>query len=105
MVKVVDFGLARLYEPSRPEASLLKTGGTLVGTPFYMAPEQARDARAADVRSDLYSLGCSLFHALTGRVPYTGTNSMEILLQHALDEIPRVGAARPDVPRAPDDLI
>jgi serine/threonine-protein kinase len=67
-VKLVDLGLARQTDPGQ-EADLTVTGTTL-GTFDYISPEQARDPRNVDVRSDIYSLGCTLFHMLTGRPPY-----------------------------------
>ena len=70
-VKVMDFGLARLARETASEAGL--TGeNALMGTADYIAPEQAEDAHKADIRADIYSLGCSLFHLLAGRPPLAG---------------------------------
>jgi tRNA A-37 threonylcarbamoyl transferase component Bud32 len=74
-VKVVDFGLARIGD------SAMTREGAVMGTPFYMAPEQTRGA-AVDARADLYALGCVLFEMLSGRPPYSGT-VQEVLLAHA----------------------
>jgi hypothetical protein len=79
-IKVADFGLARLGD------SAMTREGAVMGTPFYMAPEQARGA-AGDARADLYALGCVLFEMLSGRPPYPGT-VQEVLAGHASPEPP-----------------
>src|SRR5262249_8212743 len=100
LVKILDMGLARL-ETSAPESSdPLTMEGAVLGTLDYLAPEQAQDARAADIRSDLYSLGCTFFYLLTGRVPFPGVTATEKLLRHRLDDVPWVQHPRPDVPPA-----
>jgi serine/threonine-protein kinase len=83
IVKMSDFGLAR--ETSDEEARVTRDG-TTVGTVDYMSPEQARDAGAADCRSDIYSLGCSLYHMLTGRAPFPEGSIPERLYKHATSE-------------------
>ena len=67
--KLVDMGLARLHQVAHADNDLTASGVTL-GTFDYISPEQARDPRSADVRSDMYSLGCSFFYMLTGRPPF-----------------------------------
>src|SRR5262249_29544049 len=73
-VKILDFGLARLAREAGlsrvEEAGGVTPEGVLLGTVDYMAPEQADDPRGADIRSDLYALGCTLYHLLAGRVPF-----------------------------------
>jgi eukaryotic-like serine/threonine-protein kinase len=77
-IKILDFGLARLASESRAELGLppgpdrpgLTRVGDIMGTPAYMAPEQILDASSADIRADLYSLGCTLYHLLTGQSPF-----------------------------------
>jgi WD40 repeat protein len=71
-----------------------------MGTPDYIAPEQAMDARLSDIRSDLYSLGCTFYFLLTGRVPFPGGSVMEKLLKHQGQAPPAVTALRPEVPPA-----
>jgi serine/threonine-protein kinase len=71
--KLVDLGLARKENRDEEEVDLTMAGTTL-GTFDYISPEQARDPRTADVRSDIYSLGCTLYHMLTGAPPYPGRN-------------------------------
>jgi len=94
--RLVDMGLARLT-PTAGDADLTVSGMTL-GTFDYISPEQARDPRAADVRSDLYSLGCTLFYMLAGRAPFAEGTMVQKLLQHQQDPPPDITALRPDVP-------
>lgn len=79
-IKVVDLGLAR--RDTEDSIADLTVAGTTLGTFDYLAPEQARDARAADIRSDIYSLGCSLFHMLAGRPPYPEGTAVQKMLDH-----------------------
>ncbi|MGA2617884.1 MAG: SUMF1/EgtB/PvdO family nonheme iron enzyme [Thermoguttaceae bacterium] len=103
-VKILDMGLARI---AGPEAALggperLTTSGQVMGTCDYMAPEQAIDTHAADHRSDIYSLGCTLYRLLTGQPPYQGETLMMILLAHQQAPIPPLREARPEVPEELD---
>ncbi len=93
-VKIVDFGLARLQDGG----ATLAGGDGFFGTPDYVAPEQCRDVHAADVRSDLYSLGCTFYFALTGRPPFPGETAMDKLLAHLSDDAPSVLELAPEVP-------
>ncbi len=87
VVKVLDMGLARLEDrDDRPAGTLLTQVGSVMGTPDFIAPEQARSARSADIRSDLYSLGCTLYFLLTGQVPFPEGSLTEKLLYHQMDE-------------------
>jgi serine/threonine protein kinase len=95
--RIVDMGLARLA-PAAGDADLTVSGMTL-GTFDYISPEQARDPRAADVRSDLYSLGCTLFFMLAGRAPFAEGTMVQKLLQHQQDAPPDITAIRADVPQ------
>ncbi len=70
----------------------------ILGTPDFIAPEQAQSARDVDIRSDLYSLGCTFYYILTGEVPFPAAGPMEKLLKHYLEEPPRVEKLRPEVP-------
>jgi eukaryotic-like serine/threonine-protein kinase len=99
-VKILDFGIAQC----EGRAPLTQTG-TLVGTPGYMAPEQARDHRAVDARTDVFALGCVLYHCLTGAPPFEGDSPMAVLGQLLFGQVPRVSALVPDVPEDLDALI
>src|SRR5437763_12815835 len=83
-MKVMDFGLAKLIDaPARPMHKISDTGADFaVGTPGYISPEQVRGDEM-DHRSDLYSVGVILFELLTGRLPFTGSETMDVLLAHA----------------------
>jgi serine/threonine-protein kinase len=95
-VKLVDMGLARRFERGG-DHGLTQSGMTL-GTFDYISPEQARDPRDVDVRSDLYSLGCTLFHMLAGRPPFPGGTALQKLIQHHEEAPPDVRTLNPAVP-------
>jgi hypothetical protein len=96
-VKVLDFGLARL-RGGQGQAGGLTQQGAFMGTPEYVAPEQATDAREADTRADIYSLGCTLYCLLAGRPPFAGDTAVKLVLAHLQEEPPPLRQARPDVP-------
>jgi serine/threonine protein kinase len=104
MVKILDFGLVRLVGETWAERNLTAADQVL-GTPDYIAPEQAYDPRAADVRSDIYSLGCTLFQMLTGQVPFQGKTPVEKLMARAGRQAPRVRSLVPDVALELDELV
>lgn len=85
--KLVDLGLARNESRAEGEPDLTVAGTTL-GTFDYISPEQARDPRTADIRSDIYSLGCTLYHLLTGEPPFPQGTMLQKLLQHQGDVAP-----------------
>jgi serine/threonine protein kinase len=101
VVKILDMGLARLEE-SLTEASSanrnLTQAGNIMGTVDFMAPEQALDAKDADQRADIYSLGCTFYYLLTGKTVYPGDTAMKRIMAHRCDPIPSLRAARPDAP-------
>jgi serine/threonine protein kinase/tetratricopeptide (TPR) repeat protein len=92
---VADFGIARALAEDGGDA--LTRVGIAVGTLEYMSPEQSA-GNNIDGRSDQYALGCVLYEMLAGHPPFTGASAHEILSRHALDPVPRLAAARPDVP-------
>ena len=91
---VADFGIARLIS----ECCEITDRGVVVGTPAYMSPEQASGDRNLDGRSDIYSLACVLYEALTGTPPFTGPNAQAVMARHATAPLPPVRTLRPDVP-------
>ena len=98
-VKVLDFGLARFVSQTRSGASLTGSG-YLMGTPDFIAPEQARDAHRADVRADIYSLGCTLFYLLAGRPPFPDGTPVQKLAAHVQKAAPRLDKVCSAVPAA-----
>jgi serine/threonine-protein kinase len=98
LVKVLDLGLARLERPLDNEATVLTPAGPfMLGTPDYQAPEQAIDFHRADIRADIYGLGCSLYYLLAGQPPFTGSLA-EKLLRHQNAEPPSLTSVRGDIP-------
>ncbi|HKI21201.1 MAG TPA: protein kinase, partial [Isosphaeraceae bacterium] len=97
VVKVLDFGLAKVSREV-PADGTLTYEGQMLGTPDFIAPEQSIDARKADIRADIYSLGCTLYYLLTGGPPFQGTSLYDILqAHHSRDALP-LNLARPEVP-------
>jgi serine/threonine protein kinase len=96
-VRLLDLGLARFLQDQIGEAHLTRTGAGM-GTPDYCAPEQFRDARNADVRSDIYSLGCTLYHLIAGRVPFPGSSFSEKAEAHETKEPTPLEGLCPEVP-------
>jgi len=100
-IKILDMGLARLREANTPtgeQVVALTQEGTMMGTPDYLAPEQARNAKAADIRSDIYSLGCTFYFLLTGQPPFPGNSVMQKLFQHQKEEPKPFESIRSNVP-------
>jgi len=105
-LKILDLGLSRGHnlEGSRD----LTQAYQFLGTADYTSPEQSLDARAADIRSDIYSLGCTFFKLLTGRAPYAtpeNETSQQQILAHREDPIPYASDLRPDLPAKVDELL
>src|SRR5262249_52630190 len=99
-VKILDFGLAK----AATDAAHLTQSGAILGTPAYMAPEQG-GGQVPNPRSDLFSLGCVLYHACTGERPFQGPDLIATLAALALHHPPAPKEVRAEVPRALSDLV
>jgi serine/threonine-protein kinase len=108
-VKILDFGLARLQEAEDAgragSGTILAPPNTVLGTPDYLSPEQCRDIHAVDVRSDLYSLGCTFYYILTGKVPFPGGTSLEKVLRQGTEQPAPVESHRPQLPAAVAGIV
>jgi len=93
VAKLTDFGLAKLLADQQQ----ITAEGIAVGTPHYIAPEQARAAADTDHRADLYALGATLFHVITGRLPYEGDDGAEVMRRHVFEPTPDPRTIRPDI--------
>ncbi len=96
-VKVLDFGLAKICGEG-PSDSGLTREGQMLGTPDYIAPEQIRDAQSADIRADIYSLGCTLYYLLTGAPPFRGEHLWDVYQAHFSMEAGPLNLVCPEVP-------
>jgi serine/threonine-protein kinase len=96
-VKVADFGLSRILDLERPALNLTQTGVTM-GTPLYMSPEQV-EGKPLDPRTDIYSLGVTFYHMLTGQPPFRGQTAFEVAIKHVRDEPAPLASHRPDLPQ------
>jgi serine/threonine protein kinase len=100
-VKVVDFGLARLQGAAFQSQTIqLQSSKSFVGTPDFVSPEQARDVHSVDIRSDLYSLGCTFYFALSGQRPFKGSTVLETVVKHMQEEARPLTALRAELPPA-----
>ncbi|MEZ6140277.1 MAG: serine/threonine-protein kinase [Zavarzinella sp.] len=102
--KILDMGLARITDGTENDGNgtddntPLTRAGALLGTPDFIAPEQARDARKADIRSDIYSLGCTFYYLLTGKPPFAGGTDVQKLIRHQSEKPYPIEQLRPGVP-------
>jgi len=104
-VKILDFGLAKLSGPGAGLMQHKTKTGSLLGTPHYMAPEQAEGAKNVDHRADVYALGCILFHLLTGRVPFPGEGFGEVLVKQLREPPPLPSRINPQVSPALEKIV
>lgn len=104
VIKILDLGLARFASETQEEGGLTRVGQT-IGTPDYIAPEAAQNFRNADIRADLFSLGCAMFKLLTARLPFDGDNTMAKLMARTSRDAPRASSLRKDVPPEVDAIV
>ncbi len=97
IVKVLDFGLAKVTSEGQSDSGLTREG-QMVGTPDFIAPEQIRDAKSADIRADIYSLGCTLYYLLTGGPPFRGYHLWDVYQAHFSMDARPLNLVRPEVP-------
>ncbi|WP_434047917.1 MULTISPECIES: serine/threonine-protein kinase [Sorangium] len=98
---LLDFGIARDLRLARS----LTAPGAIVGTPGYMAPEQARGESPVDARADVFALGCLLFECLAGRPPFLGENALSLIMKVVLEEPPRLGELRDGIPEPLERIV
>jgi len=106
IIKVMDLGLVReTWQESDGTSNDLTNTGAVMGTPAFLSPEQAMDAKRVDIRADIYSLGCTLYYLLTARPPFTGESVTDILLKHQMREPAPIEEARDDLPPGLGDVL
>ena len=101
VVKLSDMGLAKATD----EDMSMTQSGTGLGTPYYMPPEQAADAKHVDHRSDIYALGCTFYYFLTGELPFKGTSAMELILAKTKGTFTRARSLNKEVPERLDLIL
>jgi serine/threonine protein kinase len=108
-VKILDMGIARVDEfvgkLAFGSAEEMTNSGVIVGTPDYMSPEQSNDIRVADARSDIYSLGCTLYFLLTGQPAFSGETVLQKIMAHREQPVPFLRDLRGDVPEALENVF
>lgn len=97
VIKLLDLGMVRLINPDEPGSNghgttdaLTAAGGAVIGSGAYVAPEQIQDARLADIRSDIYSLGCTFYELLSGHPPFEGATALAIFMKGETEPIPPI---------------
>ncbi len=105
IVKLLDLGLARTQTAHPDDPSQITAEGIVLGTPDFISPEQARNSHETDIRSDIYSLGCTLYWLLTGSPPYPEGTPTEKLLQHVEYPTPMITSVRADIPPLLEQII
>ncbi len=100
-IAVVDFGIAR----AASAVTSMTATGTVVGSPGYLSPEQARGEKDIDARTDVFALGCVLYECLTGQMAFEGRHALALIAKAVVWEPPRPRALNPAIPEALDDLV
>ncbi|HEY9733505.1 MAG TPA: protein kinase [Drouetiella sp.] len=95
-IRIVDFGIAKVIASDALTTQELTQTGDLVGSPLYMSPEQCMGT-TLDARSDIYSLGCVMYEAITGKTPFLGSNSVQTIFKHIHEMPPRPSTLRTDI--------
>jgi serine/threonine-protein kinase len=103
-IKVLDFGISKVITPDAEGHALTQTAD-LMGSPLYMSPEQMRDSKAVDSRTDIWSLGIILFQLVTGRLPFVGDRVTELAIKIATETTPRLRTFRADAPAALESIV
>jgi serine/threonine protein kinase len=102
-IKILDMGLSKTI--GETDSSFNTQAGVTVGTPHYISPEQARGEQSVDGRADIYSLGATLYHFITGSTPFEGPTSAVIMTKHLNDQLPNPSDLRPDCPEGLEQII
>ena len=100
-LKLSDLGLAKHINDDFSST----INGAAIGSPNYISPEQVRNAKMADARSDIYSLGATLYHAITGQVPFKGSTAMDVMLKHCNDKLVPPKSINPKIPSQLSKII
>jgi serine/threonine-protein kinase len=104
VIKILDFGIAKLVSSNGGDTHKTRTG-SMLGTPAYMSPEQARDASSIDDRADIYALGCILFEMVAGRPPFVRPGAGEVMIAHVIEPPPRLSSLVPEVEPPLESLV
>lgn len=103
--KVLDFGISKLMEGADAGVSRLTLTGTMLGTPYYMSPEQAQGGQELDLRSDVYAMGTVIFECCTGDIPFDGSTYNELIVKIATRPAPAPSSLNPALPEAIDEFV
>ena len=100
--KLADLGIARQNSDGQVNTTMT---GVIVGTPSYLAPEQAHDSKGVDARADIYALGCTLFKMLSGECPYQGETALSVMMKHVNEPVPDIRKRIPDISDGTAELL
>ncbi|MCM8541230.1 MAG: bifunctional serine/threonine-protein kinase/formylglycine-generating enzyme family protein [Lentisphaeraceae bacterium] len=100
--KLADLGIARQNVDGQVNTTMT---GVIVGTPSYLAPEQAHDSKTVDARADIYALGCTLYKMLSGKCPYEGNTALSVMMKHINEPIPDIRQEVPEVSEYTAELL